>query len=67
MHIVRFYFDRPGASPCIKIGTLIQLLNKCFLCVPASQSVRDGGWGTWDPCWMLGHGLDGSTVGIVGL
>lgn len=67
MHIVRFYFDRPGASPRIKIGTLIQLLNKCFLCIPASQSVRGGGWGTWDPCWMLGHGLDGSTVGNVGL
>lgn len=67
MHIVRFYFGRPGASPCIKIGTLIQLLNKCFLCISASQSVRGGGWGTWDPCWMLGHGLDGSTVGIVGL
>ena len=35
--------------------------------ISASQSVREGGWGTWDPCWMLGHGLDGSTVGIVGL
>ena len=27
----------------------------------------DGTWGTWNPIWMLGHGLDGATVGIVGL
>ena len=26
-----------------------------------------GGWGSWDPLWMCGNGLSGSTVGIVGL
>ncbi|XP_052079763.1 glyoxylate reductase/hydroxypyruvate reductase-like [Mytilus californianus] len=30
-------------------------------------AVEDGSWGTWNPIWMLGHGLDGATVGIVGL
>ena len=26
-----------------------------------------GGWGSWDPLWMCGPSLNGSTVGIVGL
>lgn len=31
------------------------------------QAVADGSWGTWKPLWLCGSGLDGSTVGIVGL
>ncbi|NXE71465.1 GRHPR reductase, partial [Calcarius ornatus] len=26
-----------------------------------------GGWTTWKPLWMCGHGLSDSTVGIIGL
>ena len=28
--------------------------------------MADGSWGTWNPLWLCGHGLDGSTVGIIG-
>lgn len=36
----------------------------CWSCpsLPAS-----GGWTTWKPLWMCGHGLSDSTVGIIGL
>ena len=29
-------------------------------------AVRDGGWGDWEPDWMLGLELHGATLGIVG-
>lgn len=38
-----------------------------FFYVSAMESVKNGSWGTWNPIWMLGHGLEGSTVGVVGL
>ncbi|KAK7495275.1 hypothetical protein BaRGS_00013457 [Batillaria attramentaria] len=31
------------------------------------RAVIDGSWGTWKPMWLCGPGLEGSTVGIVGL
>ncbi|KAK7097405.1 hypothetical protein V1264_004391 [Littorina saxatilis] len=31
------------------------------------RAVEDGSWGTWKPMWLCGPGLEGSTVGIVGL
>jgi len=31
------------------------------------KAVKDGSWGTWNPVWMCGQGLDGATVGIIGL
>ncbi|XP_062516313.1 glyoxylate reductase/hydroxypyruvate reductase-like [Corticium candelabrum] len=31
------------------------------------EAVKDGSWGPWQPLWMCGSGLRGSTVGIVGL
>ena len=31
------------------------------------KAVTDGTWGTWNPLWLLGSGLDGATVGVVGL
>lgn len=31
------------------------------------NAVVDGSWGTWKPMWLCGQGLDGATVGIVGL
>lgn len=33
----------------------------------AINAVRNGEWGTWKPLWLCGAGLDGSTVGIVGM
>jgi len=30
------------------------------------DAVRDGGWLTWEPDWLLGHGVAGATLGIVG-
>lgn len=33
----------------------------------AAQAVRDGAWGAWQPEWMTGRDLHGSTIGIVGL
>lgn len=33
----------------------------------AVAAVKSGEWSTWKPLWMCGHGLAGSTVGIVGL
>lgn len=30
-------------------------------------AVQNGEWGTWKPLWLCGSGLDGSTVGIVGM
>ncbi|KAL3885373.1 hypothetical protein ACJMK2_025444 [Sinanodonta woodiana] len=31
------------------------------------SAVKNGSWGTWKPLWLCGQGLDGATVGIVGL
>ncbi|KAL4216935.1 hypothetical protein ACF0H5_023394 [Mactra antiquata] len=31
------------------------------------NAVKDGSWGTWKPLWLCGQGLDGATVGIIGL
>ncbi|KAK3083053.1 hypothetical protein FSP39_012689 [Pinctada imbricata] len=31
------------------------------------NAVIQGKWGTWNPIWLLGSGLDGATVGVVGL
>lgn len=30
-------------------------------------AVRDGSWGVWEPLWMCGKDVHGSTVGIIGL
>ncbi|XP_052237499.1 glyoxylate reductase/hydroxypyruvate reductase-like isoform X2 [Dreissena polymorpha] len=30
-------------------------------------AVKDGSWGTWAPLWLCGQGLEGATVGVVGL
>ena len=31
------------------------------------SNVRTGGWSSWNPLWMCGPGLNGATVGILGL
>ncbi len=30
------------------------------------RAVREGGWGPWNPTWLLGHRVTGATLGIVG-
>jgi glyoxylate reductase len=30
------------------------------------RAVREGGWGPWDPNWLLGHPVAHTTLGIVG-
>ena len=30
-------------------------------------AVVSGAWGSWKPMWLCGSGLDGSTVGVVGM
>ena len=32
-----------------------------------ADAVREGQWGSWDPGWLLGRDVFGSTLGIVGL
>jgi glyoxylate reductase len=34
--------------------------------VAGDHVVRSGGWGPWQPSWMLGHEVHGATLGIVG-
>ncbi|NXT05748.1 GRHPR reductase, partial [Prunella fulvescens] len=43
------------------------LLSACRRLPEAAEQVRSGGWTTWKPLWMCGHGLSDSTVGIIGL
>lgn len=31
------------------------------------EEVKNGGWSSWNPLWLCGYGLSGSTVGIIGL
>ncbi|XP_076021112.1 glyoxylate reductase/hydroxypyruvate reductase [Genypterus blacodes] len=31
------------------------------------EEVKNGGWSSWKPLWLCGHGLSDSTVGIIGL
>jgi len=47
--------------------TVALLLSTSRRLFEASGHLRSGGWGSWDPLWMCGNGLSGSTVGIVGL
>ncbi|DAA26797.1 glyoxylate reductase/hydroxypyruvate reductase [Bos taurus] len=43
------------------------LLTTCRRLPEAIEEVKNGGWTSWKPLWMCGHGLSQSTVGIVGL
>jgi lactate dehydrogenase-like 2-hydroxyacid dehydrogenase len=47
--------------------TLALMLATARRLPEAIQAVRAGSWGAWQPEWMTGHDLNGSTVGIVGL
>jgi lactate dehydrogenase-like 2-hydroxyacid dehydrogenase len=47
--------------------TLALLLATARRLPEAWSAVKDGTWGPWQPLWMTGRDLHGSTVGIVGL
>lgn len=47
--------------------TIALLLATSRRLVEGVQAVKDGSWGPWQPLWMCGGGMRGSTVGIVGL
>ncbi len=47
--------------------TLALLLATARRLPEALAAVRDGSWGAWQPEWLTGRDLHGSTVGIVGL
>jgi glyoxylate reductase len=42
------------------------MLAACRRIPEGQELVRSGGWLTWDPQLLLGHDLNGATVGIVG-
>lgn len=41
--------------------------NISVFSVAGIRAVENGSWGTWKPMWLCGPGLDGSTVGIIGM
>jgi lactate dehydrogenase-like 2-hydroxyacid dehydrogenase len=47
--------------------TLALLLATARRLPEAWTAARDGAWGPWQPLWMTGGDVHGSTVGIVGL
>lgn len=54
-------------SEKVRVQTFtLSLTFEAIVWVLASLS-PSGGWSSWKPLWMCGHGLSGSTVGIVGL
>lgn len=46
--------------------TVALLLATSRRLLEANKEVYNGGWQAWSPNYMCGHGLKGSTVGIVG-
>lgn len=47
--------------------TLALLLATARRLGEAMEAVKTGGWGPWNPTWMTGRDVHGSTVGLVGL
>lgn len=61
-----------GFTPDVLTDSTADIALSLILCasrrVPeALASVRDGTWGEWTPMWMCGKGLQGATVGVVGM
>ncbi|KAJ8382651.1 hypothetical protein SKAU_G00034290 [Synaphobranchus kaupii] len=47
--------------------TVALLLATARRLLEGVQEVKSGGWSSWKPLWMCGYGLNGSTVGVIGL
>ncbi|XP_072137952.1 glyoxylate reductase/hydroxypyruvate reductase-like isoform X2 [Mobula birostris] len=63
---------RVGYTPDVLTDSTAELTVALLLAtsrrlIEATEEVKNGGWTAWKPLWMCGHGLAGSTVGIVGL
>jgi len=43
------------------------LLSTSRRLLEGNTALKTGGWSSWNPLWLCGPGLSGSTVGIVGL
>jgi len=52
------------ATAELTVALLLATSRRLF---EAADQLKKGGWGSWDPLWMCGPSLNGSTVGIVGL
>ncbi|VDD79647.1 unnamed protein product, partial [Mesocestoides corti] len=57
---------RIGYTPEILTDATAELTVSLLLTL-ASETVSSGKWGSWEPFWMCGKGLNNSTVGIFGL
>ncbi len=61
-----------GNTPGVLTETTAELAMALLLATSrrlpeAINAVKDGSWGAWQPEWMTGRDIAGSTVGIVGL
>lgn len=60
-----------GHTPGVLAGTVADMAISLLLAanrriVEADGAVRRGEWGAWEPEWLLGRDVSGSTVGIIG-
>src|SRR4051794_14169135 len=60
-----------GVTPDVLTEATADLAFACLLAVArrlpeAMAAVRAGAWLTWEPDWLLGHDVHGTTLGIVG-
>ncbi|KAL8612905.1 hypothetical protein ACOMHN_034982 [Nucella lapillus] len=63
---------RVGFTPDVLTNAVAELTMALLLATSrrlkeGMRAVQDGTWGPWKPLWLCGPGLEGSTVGIVGL
>lgn len=61
-----------GFTPDVLTNAVAELTMALLLATSrrlkeAMRAVVDGTWGSWKPLWLCGAGLEGATVGIVGL
>ncbi|ESP00101.1 hypothetical protein LOTGIDRAFT_113208 [Lottia gigantea] len=66
------YNVKVGFTPGVLTNAVAELTMALLLTTSrrlkeAMAAVANGTWGTWKPMWLCGPGLDGATVGIVGL
>ncbi|MEA1903137.1 MAG: D-glycerate dehydrogenase [Actinomycetota bacterium] len=58
----------PGVLTETVADTAFALLASVVRRLPEGErAVKDGSWGPWDPFWMTGSDLFGTTIGIVGM
>ncbi|XP_055694176.1 glyoxylate reductase/hydroxypyruvate reductase isoform X1 [Lutzomyia longipalpis] len=62
---------RVGYTPDVLTDATAELTMALLLAtgrrlLEANKEVYNGGWQAWEPAWMCGPGIKGSTVGLVG-